>query len=190
MPVSSKEMKRSRALIQAAVLAVGIFVIDYGLKRAVEGSMQVGESLPLLPGVFGLTYIENPGGAFGILGGSPGLLLVGSFIAVAAVVWMMLTYPPSRAVTFGGGLVLGGAAGNLLDRATVGSVVDYVDLEFWPLQNWPIFNAADIAVVGGAALLGLAAFQQDTETPDSSDEDRADPDEEPDRQPPPEKSGT
>jgi signal peptidase II len=59
----------------------------------------------------------------------------------------------------GCGLILGGAAGNLLDRLSTGEVTDYLDLEFWPLQRWPVFNAADVAIVLGAAILLLASLR-------------------------------
>jgi signal peptidase II len=165
-PEPKSRTSRASAVLGAALLAAVTFAGDYALKRAVEGSMSLGESVPLVPGVVNLTYIENPGGAFGILDGNPGILLAGSAVAVAAVLWMLLAYPPSRPVTLGCGLVLGGAAGNLLDRLAAGSVVDYLDLQFWPLESWPIFNAADSAIVVGAILLGFAAFRADREEQD------------------------
>lgn len=115
--------------------------------------MRLGESVPVLDGVIQLTYVKNPGGAFGILGDSPLVLLVGSFLALAVVLWMLLASPPSRLTALGCGLVLGGATGNLFDRLTAGEVTDYLDLQFWPLQQWPIFNAADTAIVVGVTLL-------------------------------------
>ena len=121
--------------------------------------MRLGESIALIPGVLHLTYIENPGGAFGILGGQAGILLLGSAVAVAFVLWMLLTGEPSRATAAGCGLILGGAAGNLLDRIFEGEVTDYVDL-----RVWPIFNAADVAIVVGVALLLLATLGPEGDT--------------------------
>ena len=116
--------------------------------------MRVGQSVSLVPGLLDLTYIENDGGAFGILGGSRLLLLAGSAVAVAVVVWMLLSGRPTRLATLGGGLILGGAAGNLLDRLNSGVVTDYVHFSFWY-----IFNAADAAIVTGVALLLLSALR-------------------------------
>jgi signal peptidase II len=80
--------------------------------------------------------------------------MLGSAVAVAFVVWMLVQGPPRLATTLGCGLILGGAAGNLLDRLTTGQVTDYIDL-----RVWPVFNAADVAIVLGAATLILAALQ-------------------------------
>ncbi len=121
--------------------------------------MRTGESIPLVREVLSLTYVKNSGGAFGILDGQSAVLLAGSAVAVAFVLWVLLAGPPTRLTIAGCGLVLGGAAGNLLDRLTAGRVTDFLDLQFWPLRQWPIFNTADVAIVLGVGLLLLAALQ-------------------------------
>ena len=158
-------MGRGTGLLAAVTLALIVFVVDQGTKRLVEGSLRLGESVPALDGVLRFTYIKNPGGAFGILDGSQLVLIIGSFVAVAAVLWMLLAAPPSRLTVLGCGLILGGAAGNLFDRLMAGEVTDYLDLEFWPLESWPIFNAADTAIVAGvfALLLSTLLPQQPAE---------------------------
>jgi len=136
------------------VLAALVFAADQGVKSLVESSMQLGESIELIPGLLDLTYIKNDGGAFGLLGGRAVLLLAGSAAAVLFVLWTLLSRPPTRLVATACGLVLGGAAGNLLDRLTTGAVTDYVHFSFWY-----IFNAADAAIVLGVALLLLASLR-------------------------------
>lgn len=158
-------MNRLLGVILAASLGLIVFVLDQTAKWAVETYVGLGESLPAIPGVLRLTHIKNSGGAFGILGGSQIILLAGSVLAVAVVLWMLLASPPSRFTALGCGLVLGGAAGNLLDRITAGEVTDYADLQFWPLQQWPIFNVADTAIVLGVVLLLLAAFAGNDKEP-------------------------
>jgi signal peptidase II len=143
----------------ALTLALALALADQALKRLVEGSMRLGESVPLIPQVLRLTHTKNEGGAFGILYGQAGVLLIGSAVAVAFVLWMLLKETPTRATTLGCGLILGGAAGNLLDRLTAGEVTDFLDLEFWPLERWPVFNVADVAIVLGAAILLLASLR-------------------------------
>jgi signal peptidase II len=143
----------------AFALALAVFVADQVSKRLIQGSLRPGESIPAIPGVLRISYTRNDGGAFGILGGQSGLLLIGSAVAVAVVLWMLLQGPPARATALGCGLILGGAAGNLLDRLIAGDVVDFLDLEFWPLRQWPVFNAADVAIVLGVAVLFLAALR-------------------------------
>jgi signal peptidase II len=147
-------MTRRTGLLFALTLALAVFVVDQGIKAIVEGSMRVGESITLITGFLSLTYIKNDGGAFGILGGSPLILLVGSTVAVVVVLWMLLSGRPSTLTMLGCGLILGGAAGNLLDRLSSGEVTDYVHFSFWY-----IFNAADAAIVAGVGLLLLSALR-------------------------------
>ena len=145
---------RRTDLLVALGLALAVFVVDQVLKSVVEASMLAGESIPVIPGFLSITYIRNDGGAFGILGGSQLLLLVGSVVAVGVVLWMLFAEQRSRLATLACGLILGGAAGNLLDRLTTGEVTDYVHFSFWY-----VFNAADAAITVGVALLMLSTFR-------------------------------
>ena len=145
---------RRTDLLVALGLALAVFVVDQVLKSVVEASMLAGESIPVIPGFLSITYIRNDGGAFGILGGSQLLLLVGSVVAVGVVLWMLFAGQRSRLATLACGLILGGAAGNLLDRLTTGEVTDYVHFSFWY-----VFNAADAAITVGVALLILSTFR-------------------------------
>jgi signal peptidase II len=147
-------MSRVTSTCLAFALALAVFLADQGLKKLVEGSMWLGESIPMIPNVLYLTHTQNDGGAFGILGGQSSLLMFGSAVAVAFVLWMLLQGSPKRTTIIGCGLILGGAAGNLLDRLTTGQVTDYIDL-----RVWPVFNAADVAIVLGVATLLLAALR-------------------------------
>ncbi len=140
-------------ILPAFAFAIVVFVVDQGIKLLVENTMAVGESIPLVGDFLSLTYILNDGGAFGILGGSQIVLMIGSAIAVAVVLWMLLAGPPSKLTTLGCGLILGGAAGNLHDRVTSGEVTDYVHFSFWY-----IFNAADAAIVVGVGMLLISSL--------------------------------
>ena len=141
-------------LLVALGLALAVFVLDQGLKSVVETSIRAGESIPVIPGFLSITHVRNDGAAFGILGGSQLLLLVGGVVAVGVVLWMLLAEQRSRLATLACGLILGGAAGNLLDRLTNGEVTDYVHFSFWY-----VFNAADAAITVGVALLLLSTFR-------------------------------
>ncbi len=152
-PPRHKEQSRRTGLLVALGLALAVFLLDQGTKALVEGSMRPGESVTVIPGFLSITHIRNDGGAFGILGGSPLVLLIGSVVAVVIVIWMLLTGRPSRLTTLGCGLILGGAAGNLLDRLSTGEVTDYVHFSFWY-----VFNAADAAITVGVGALLLAAL--------------------------------
>ncbi len=159
-------MSRRSGVLIAFVLGVLVFLADQISKWAVEAYVDLGQSVSVVPGFISLTHIKNSGGAFGVLDGSQIILLVGSVLAVAVVLWMLLASPPSRFTALGCGLVLGGAAGNLLDRLTAGEVTDYADLQFWPLEEWPIFNVADTGIVTGVIMLLLAAFLGSDKTAD------------------------
>jgi signal peptidase II len=141
-------------VLWAFVIAALVFVVDRGVKALVEGSMRLGESIPLIPGFLSLTYIKNDGGAFGILGGSRLALLIGSAVAIGVVLWILLSGSSSRLTSLGCGLILGGAAGNLVDRLATGEVTDYIHFSFWY-----IFNAADAAIVVGVAILLLSTLR-------------------------------
>lgn len=152
-------MSRTAGAGLALVLALAVFLTDQFLKRLVEGSMRTGQSIPLVQDVLYLTYVKNSGGAFGILGGQIAVLLAGSAVAIVFVLWVLLAGLPTLLTVVGCGLVLGGAAGNLLDRIAEGWVTDFLDLQFWPLQRWPVFNVADVAIVLGVVALLLAALR-------------------------------
>jgi signal peptidase II len=145
---------RRTGLLAALGLALAVFVLDQGLKALVEGSMRPGESITVIPGFLSITHVSNEGGAFGILGGSPWVLLIGSAVAVGIVLWMLLAGRGARLTTLACGLILGGAAGNLLDRLTTGEVTDYIHFSFWY-----VFNAADAAITVGVAIVLLTALQ-------------------------------
>jgi signal peptidase II len=147
-------------LLAALALALAVFVLDQGLKAFVEDSMSPGESITVIPGFLSITHIRNDGGAFGILGGSPLVLLVGSAVAVGVVLWMLLAGRGATLTTLACGLILGGAAGNLLDRLTTGEVTDYVHFSFWY-----VFNAADAAITVGVAILLLTALRPGRDDP-------------------------
>ena len=110
-----------------------------------------GESLPLIPHALHLTYVRNRGAAFGLLQGRQSLFII---LALGIIAWLVreLAFRPSasRAVRWGCALVLGGAAGNLLDRLRFGYVVDFIDL-----RVWPVFNVGDSAITIGVTLLIL-----------------------------------
>jgi len=146
---------RRTTVILAIMLTVAVFAVDQGLKWYVEDIMRIGQSIEVVPGILSITHIKNDGGAFGLLAGRGVILLAGSAVAVTVVIWMLFAGPPSRVTAVACGAILGGAAGNLLDRLQSGAVTDYVHFSFWY-----IFNAADAAIVVGVALLLLSSLRR------------------------------
>jgi len=128
-------------------------IIDQLSKLVVQHTMVRGLPIEVLGDFFRLTYIHNPGAAFGLNLGSPLLHTVVSIAALGALVYLFRTTDPGeRLLRFGLSLVLGGAVGNIIDRIYLGEVVDFFDFGFGAYR-WPIFNFADIFVNVGVFLL-------------------------------------
>lgn len=139
----------------AFVSAAAIVLADVATKRAVEATLELGDRI-LLTGFFNLVYVLNTGAAFSFLAGASGwqtpLLLAFGIVAAVFVAWLMPRSQNERWLLFGLAGVLGGAIGNVIDRARRGAVVDWLDLHVagW---HWPAFNLADSAITLGAAAI-------------------------------------
>ncbi len=134
-------------------------LLDLGSKAWVERTFAPFESVPIVEGWFHLTYVKNPGVAFGMMAGgsswrAPLIALVTVF-ALGLILFLLRRVQeevePLSPLWLG--MVFGGALGNLVDRLRYGEVVDFLDV-FWKTHHWPTFNVADAAIsVGIAALL-------------------------------------
>lgn len=136
-------------------LAAAITVGDVITKELVQNSFLPGERVAVT-GFFNLVYVWNPGAAFSFLASAGGWqrpLLVGFGVVVSAVLaYWLFRNPLSRLSAFAFATVLGGALGNLIDRARHGAVVDWLDFH-WAGWHWPAFNVADIGITLGVAAL-------------------------------------
>ncbi|MDT8900113.1 signal peptidase II [Anaeroselena agilis] len=131
------------------VLAIVVAVVDQGIKNYVQAHMTLGMSIPVINGVFHITYILNPGAAFGLLEYQTKLFVAVAVIMLAALVYFYCHIAAGHwLLRFGAGLLAGGATGNVIDRVTTGYVVDFLDFRIWP-----VFNSADIAIVTGVGCL-------------------------------------
>ncbi len=142
-------MKRRLRIPKDIVLFIFVILVDQFIKVVVEHHMVPGESIPVFKDVFHLTFVLNPGAAFGILEDQR-LFFVwmgGVILAVAAVMYPSL-HRMDVWMRYGAAALLGGAAGNLIDRIENGLVVDFLDFRFWP-----VFNIADIAIVVGVGCM-------------------------------------
>lgn len=141
-----------------AGLAGGILALDQATKAWVLSVFSLYESVPVIPGLLHLTYVRNPGAAFGLFSGQAAAFRVPFFLTVTAVALVAIALiarrlPPGRPWTFCAlALVFGGALGNLIDRVRWGEVVDFVDV-FWRTYHWPAFNVADAAITVGMVVL-------------------------------------
>lgn len=130
-------------------LAAAVVLLDQLTKSLVVRSMTEGQSISVIPDVFHLTYILNPGAAFGMFAYSRTFFICVAVFVLVIVWWFrkeILAEP--MCVRIGAALFVGGAVGNLIDRAKNGMVVDFFDFRIWP-----IFNVADIAICLGVGLL-------------------------------------
>lgn len=128
---------------------------DLVTKRLVEANLLLGQTIPIIPDVFHLTRVANPGAAFGLFPVGPvALAAVAALVAVVILVVGPVLARNSSVLRLGLGLQLGGALGNLVDRLRIGLVTDFLDFRFWP-----VFNIADMAIVAGAGLLVLGYFK-------------------------------
>lgn len=140
--------------------AAAIVAGDRVSKTYVRSAISPYDSVSVVPGWFRIVHTENPGAAFGVLAdGDPRLrtvLLVGVAVivlcAVTVALWNRRRPLSSRLTRFGLALVLGGAAGNLFDRVTRGTVTDFLEL-YRGGWSFPAFNVADSAITVGSVLL-------------------------------------
>jgi len=138
--------------------ATAVVVLDRLTKTMVDTRMAIYESITVIPGLFDLTYVRNPGGVFGMFRnldtGPRGLLFtVVPVMAIVLIAAYSLRLPSGRFVTQSSlTLILGGAIGNLYDRFRFGYVIDFLDFH-WRNHHWPAFNIADSAICVGVAIL-------------------------------------
>ena len=140
-------MTRRAATLRAAVAAAVVVAADQGSKAIVRGSIGRTERVGVLPGI-DLVNTRNTGVAFGLFSGGGPLLVLVTLLALGGILVFFALNAQRPWAWVPMGLLLGGAAGNLLDRAREGSVTDFIDL-----PAWPAFNLADIAITLGVVAM-------------------------------------
>ncbi len=155
--------------LELAVVAF-IAVLDQLTKLLVVTRMELYETIPVVPGLLNLTHIRNSGVAFGLLSAAefsykPVVMALVALIALVGVGLYATQLPASHRWARGGlALILGGAAGNLVDRARQGYVVDFVDA-YWNGWHFWAFNVADAAISVGVGLLIVDLFRSEAAPP-------------------------
>lgn len=170
--VSAPARARWRAnLPRLLVLVIAIVALDQLTKALITSSLNVGQSVPLIPGFLHFTLVRNTGMAFGLLSGSDipfkaVVVTLLSVAAMAAVTYYALKSPQAERVTrIGLTFVLGGALGNIIDRVRLGYVVDFIDV-FYRDTHWPAFNVADTCICVGVGLLLLDSLRRREDDPE------------------------
>jgi len=136
-----------RSAARAAALTVAVVAADQGTKALVRAGVELGDRDGILPGVE-LVHVRNRGVAFGLFSDGGLVLVAVGVVSVAALLVFFARHSRRPLVWLPTGLLLGGAAGNLIDRLRDGYVTDFIDL---PL--WPAFNLADMCITFGVLSL-------------------------------------
>ncbi|HRK01036.1 MAG TPA: signal peptidase II [Oligoflexia bacterium] len=145
-----------------------IISIDQLTKQIVVQRFLLGESVEVISGFFNLTYVHNPGAAFGFLAQAHSGFRVPFFIVVPmialAIIGFIFRKVDDRDLKLSGALslVIGGAVGNLIDRVAYNYVIDFLDFHWNYAIHFPAFNVADIAITVGVAILIIDIFQKES----------------------------
>jgi signal peptidase II len=132
---------------------IGVFLVtllDQITKIWVQINMELMESIPVIRGIFHITYIQNPNSAFGLLKFPNTAFVIIALLVILIIVFLLRKKiaQKNKLVFFSLIFILGGSLGNMIDRLRVGSVIDFLDFRIWP-----IFNVADSALNIGLFLL-------------------------------------
>jgi len=137
---------------------IGVWMIDRVLKIIIQTNFVPGETLIVIPKVFHLTFVLNPGAAFGLMAGRTWIFVLTAVIVVGGVIYAQFRIPRSEKFTrLAIGMIGGGALGNLYDRLVIGSVVDYLDFQIWAY----VFNFADSMIVVAVGLLMFVIYWEE-----------------------------
>lgn len=161
---AAREPRRTPFARPAELITIVVIVIlDQVTKALVRAYLPHGESRTIIPGFLDLAHVQNTGAAFGMLNNvdfayKPFVMVAIAFIALLAIAayGTQLGFNDRLART-GLALILGGAFGNLIDRAFAGHVVDFVDV-YWGSYHFWAFNVADAAITVGAIFVILDTF--------------------------------
>lgn len=154
-----------RVLVRSVeiVTIVVVLVLDQLTKIAVRQTLPLHDAVNVIPGFVDITHVRNTGAAFGLLNAADFPYKPAVMIAIAAAALVAIAAYGAqlglheRLARFGLALILGGAFGNLIDRAVAGHVVDFVDV-YWGDAHFWAFNVADAAISVGAGLVLLDMF--------------------------------
>lgn len=136
-----------------AILAAALVVLDQIVKYLVRANIPLGQSIPFIPYLLDLTYVQNTGAAFSILRSHTWLLTLTSAAVVLVMCALIVKgFFKNRLGLWSAALVLAGGVGNLIDRAAFGFVTDMFQTTF---MEFAVFNVADCCITAGVPLLFL-----------------------------------
>ncbi len=151
---------RHVSLRNMSVIIMVILAIDQVTKLLAFNFLRGQHEVVLIPGFLQLRYVTNTGAAFSMFTGMTTILAVISIIISGFLLYMAIRLPPGEyGLRTAIGLILGGAAGNLVDRVRLHEVIDFIDAHWMYVAHWPTFNIADSAVCSGMFLWVVAVFR-------------------------------
>ena len=138
------------------MLALLVVILDQVSKWWIRAILDLYEAIPLFPGLQ-IIYVRNLGAAFSFLSSAGGwqrwfFIVLSLLASIVIMIWLYRLPKQSWMEALGLSLVLGGAVGNLVDRVTLGYVVDFIDV-YYQAWHWPVFNIADSAITVGVAIM-------------------------------------
>lgn len=146
-------------LAVCGALTLLVVLLDYITKRIVSGNMVLYQSIPVIKGVFNITYVKNTGASFGMMAGARWFFVAVTVILIAAVIYYAVKNKIiDKLFLVSASFVVGGGIGNLIDRIATGAVVDFFD---FCLINFAIFNVADCFVVVGVILMAIYYIKEE-----------------------------
>lgn len=140
--------------IRLAIVSGLVIAADQLTKALIQTNLPLHNSIPVIEGIFNITHILNPGGAFGLMAEMSAVVrtvvfLFISSLAVGLIFYFYIKTPGGYTfLAVGFALIFGGAIGNLIDRVRLGMVVDFLDF-YIGKHHWPAFNIADSAITVG-----------------------------------------
>ncbi len=147
-----------------ALTVLVALILDQLSKIYIDTHFVIGQSRQVMADFFHITYVRNPGAAFGILSDSairlPFFISI-SLLASAAILWYVRRIAADKPWQhFALGLILSGALGNVIDRMRLGEVIDFLDVH-WYHYHWPAFNIADSAICVGVAIMLVCTWKEE-----------------------------
>src|ERR1700724_3587270 len=144
-------------LFLLGAITIPVILLDQATKLFVQAHMALYESIAIIPNYLDITYTQNPGAAFSMLADAPPWVRTAFLLtmACAAIIVLIVIIVRAESVSLNSvscALILGGAIGNLIDRAIRGRVIDFMRAHYYDL-NYPIFNVADSAITIGVVLI-------------------------------------
>lgn len=167
-------------IFKLLIAIFSLIILDQMTKAYIQQNFSLGETMSVIDGLFNITYVRNPGAAFGFLANAHSNIRKPLFLFLPVVACFWLVYliwkernVPNPLLSVAYSLILAGAIGNLWDRFTLDYVVDFLDF-YMGTSHFPAFNVADSAITVAAGLLIIDFFKNIPAKKDESSEKAAD----------------